>query len=237
MGSTGGNIRDKVRKLLNQAADREGTPEGDVFRDKAFELIARYGLDPDRLGDPRDAGAAMTVREFAMSGAYQRQQILLLHVLATSLHCEMVHVGRRGADLGTVIGVARHVERVQLLFSVLCPHMLAGAARLRSGDSAVTARWRRSFMAGFASAVGERLRAREAGAAAEAAAGTGGSAALVLRDDARRAREELHRRYPYLRRMSSRARLDGDAYRHGAAAGNRTDLGDPRMGSRRALGA
>ena len=86
MGSMRGDVREKVRKLLNQAADREGTPEGDVFRDKAFALIAQYGLDPAKLGDPTDAGAEMKVVDLDMSGAYQRQQIGLLNALARALH-------------------------------------------------------------------------------------------------------------------------------------------------------
>ena len=86
-----GDVREKVRKLLNQAADREGTPEGDVFRDKAFALIAQYGLDPAKLGDPTDAGAEMKVVDLDMSGAYQRQQIGLLNALARALHCEVVY--------------------------------------------------------------------------------------------------------------------------------------------------
>ncbi|WP_295624221.1 DUF2786 domain-containing protein [uncultured Corynebacterium sp.] len=244
-GRMGRDIADTVRKLLNQAADREGTPEGDAFRDKAFALIARHGLDPDKLGDPADAGARMTSLDLDMSGSYGRQQIGLLNVLGRALHCEVVHwSGRAGAGArGTVIGAVRHVDRVRLLFSVLCPHMLAGAAELRSGSSAVTARWRRSFMVGFAVAVGERLEAQEKAAADHATAttaagsGTGANAALVLVGDAERARDELHRRFPLLRRSTSKARLDGDAFMHGAAAGRNTDLGQERMGARRALGA
>lgn len=250
MGSMRGDIRDKVRKLLNQAADREGTPEGDAFRDKAFALIAQYGLDPAKLGDPADAGAEMTVVELDLSGSYQRQQIGLLNALGQALHCEVIYWGGgghgygRSAARGTVIGAARHVERVRLLFSVLCPHMLAGAADLRAGNSAVTARWRRSFMVGFATVVGDRLAAQERSAAGEATraaqaggAGAGTDAALVLKNDADRAREETRRRYPYLRRTQSNARLDGDAFMHGCAAGHHTDLGQTRMGARRALGA
>ena len=251
MGSMRGDIRDKVRKLLNHAADREGTPEGDVFRDKAFELIVRYGLDPEKLGDPADAGAEMKVVELDMSGAYQRQQVGLLHALAKALHCEVVlWAGGRGigrsADRGTLIGAVRHVERVQLLFSVLCPHMLAGAARLRAGSAAATAQWRRSYMIGFTTVVGDRLavmehraatRASEAPGDGEADGGGGMNAMLVLRDDAQRANDEMRRRYPHLRRTTSRARIDGDAFRHGCAAGHDADLGQTGVAGVRALGA
>ncbi|WJY99783.1 hypothetical protein CHAN_05820 [Corynebacterium hansenii] len=249
MVSMRGDIREKVRKLLNQAEDRAGTPEGDVFRDKAFALIAQYGLDPAKLGDPGDAGAEMKVVELDMSGAYQRQQIALLNVLGKALHCEVVYWsggGRgpgRGADRGTLIGAARHVERVRLLFSVLCPQMLAGAARLRAGEAAVTARWRRSYMVGFANVVGERLSVQERRAAersddrAGARGGRATDTALVLKDDAQRARDEMRRRYPFLRHTTSKARLDGDAYMHGCAAGHGTDLGQTRLGGTRALRA
>ena len=39
------DLKSRVQKLLNQAADREGTPEGDTFYEKAFDLMARYGFD------------------------------------------------------------------------------------------------------------------------------------------------------------------------------------------------
>lgn len=226
------DIREKVRKLLNQAADREGTPEGDTFREKAFALIARYGLDPAKLGDPRDDGARVVVVEIELYGSYLRQQVGLLAVLCHALHCEVVYTAGRGSGEATVIGAARHVERVQLLYTVLRPHMLAGAADLRSGHSSLTARLRRSFMVGFAVAIGERL-ATEEEKAAERQAGAG----LVLVGDRDRAREELNRRFPRLRTSSSKARIDGDAFLHGAAAGHSTDLGQDRMGGRRAIGA
>lgn len=226
------DIREKVRKLLNQAADREGTPEGDTFREKAFALIARYGLDPAKLGDPGDDGARVVVVEIELYGSYLRQQVGLLAVLCHALHCEVVYTAGRGSGEATVIGAARHVERGQLLYTVLRPHMLAGAADLRSGHSSLTARLRRSFMVGFAVAIGERL-ATEEEKAAERQAGAG----LVLVGDRDRAREELNRRFPRLRTSSSKARIDGDAFLHGAAAGHSTDLGQDRMGGRRAIGA
>ena len=71
----------------------------------------------------------------------------------------------------------------------------------------------------------------------EARGGAGASASLVLKNDAQRAREEMRRRYPHLRRTESRARLDGDAFMHGCAAAENSDLGQTRMGARRALGA
>jgi len=38
-------IADKVGKLLRQAEDVAGTPEEQVFLAKAFELMAKYGID------------------------------------------------------------------------------------------------------------------------------------------------------------------------------------------------
>lgn len=227
-----GDVKEKVRKLLNQAADREGTPEGEVFREKAFELIARYGLDPAKIGDPSDEGSRVVVLQVELYGSYLRQQVGLLAALCTALHCEIVYTTWSGTGMGTVIGAARHVERVELLFTVLRPHMFAGASALRGGDSSATARLRRSFMVGFAAAIAQRLT-REEHRVAAAATGAG----LVLVGDAERAREEMRRRFPRLRKSSSTARLDGDAFRHGAEAGRNTDLGQERMGSRRAIGA
>lgn len=38
-------LKSKVAKLLRQAEDVAGTPEEAVFQAKAFELMAKYGID------------------------------------------------------------------------------------------------------------------------------------------------------------------------------------------------
>lgn len=120
-----------------------------------------------------------------------------------------------------LFGFASDLERVELLFTSLlvqAAHGLAGAA-VPAGEH--PAAFRRTWLAGFAYVVAERLRAAEAGAVA---ASGEPSVALVLADRSDRVRRRLTEVYPRLRTAPSR-RLAGTGFGSGAAAGHRADLG------------
>ncbi|WP_342319023.1 DUF2786 domain-containing protein [Corynebacterium mayonis] len=231
-------VKEKVRKLLNQAADREGTPEGQVFYDRAFEIMAMYGFE-ERDVSAAEESDAMARKTFTFSGAYTEMQAALLFAVATALHC----VGfqqkvRRSTKVFavTLFGRHRHLQRVEMLYVLLNPVMIAGATNLTSCGpfDASTVVKRRSFMQGFARSVGQRLAAAEDGVA-----GSDERYAVALIDDLRRAEQaqENYARDLGLHLTTSRARrtYDGGAYGSGRDAGDRTDLGQERVQSRPAL--
>ncbi|MFG1675147.1 DUF2786 domain-containing protein [Micromonospora sp. NPDC049282] len=213
----------KVRKLLAQAEDPACTPaESATFMAKAAELIARYGVDRALLAAREPAADPVGDRVVEVIAPYARDKAGLLAAVADPLRCRCVRRRQGNGFAMHLFGFASDLERVELLFTSLlvqAAHGLAGAA-VPVGEH--PAAFRRTWLAGFAQAVAERLRAAEAGAVAEAGAP---SVALVLADRSHRVQRRLAEAYPRLR-TAPRRRLAGGGFGPGAAAGRRADLGD-----------
>lgn len=231
-------IKERVQKLLNQAADRAGTAEGDVFYQKAFELMAVYGFEERDLHNP-SRGDEVIMRTFALGGSYTDMQASLLLQLCSALHCMAFMESARGSrtvSTVTAFGLRRHLERVDMLFGVLNPQMAAGARGI-SGSRATgvaTVVARRSFMGGFISVVVDRLRAAEGAVAAGK-----GEYALVLVDDQAKAQSAMdafaaEQGIAFTNRRS-KASVDATSFLRGASAGERSDLGQTRVRARPAL--
>lgn len=228
---------DRVRKLFAKAESVAGTPEAEVLLERAYALLAKYGVDEVLARSGPDATAAeVTVYDHVVSGRYQPDQVSLVASLAVAMHCRAVSSARGdGTRIVHVVGVRRHVERVGMLAGALTGVMLAAAAKQRpeAGVSAVT--HRKSFMTGFAFEVGRRLESAERGAVAESADAAG--AGLVLRSDSERADTELRSRFPSAVR-GSRRRVGTSGIDEGRRLGGSVDLGQQRFGGgRRQIGA
>lgn len=231
-------IKDKVQKLLNQAADRQGTAEGESYYAKAFALMASHGFDERDLNSP-DEGDDVVHLTVELSGAYADMQAALLLGVAGSLHCtgfgQQVRRCTRISSV-TIFGLRRHLDRVNLLFTLLNPAMIAAAGAIVAGpfDATSTVVQRRSFMTGFTHSIAYRLRAAE-----QSVAGTAGEYALALVDDAEKARqaqEDFGRHHGlFFENFRSQRTFDGESYGQGVKAGERSDLGQARVGSRPAL--
>lgn len=231
-------IKERVQKLLNQAADQKGTAEGEVFYQKAFDLMAAYGFEERDLDNP-DADDAVIHREFTFSGTYTDMQARLLSDLASALHCRSfrgVASNSPRVPSATVFGVKRHVDRVEMLFSMLYPQMAAGAMRVYGepeyGLSTVVAR--RSYMTGFSATIFERLYSSETTVAQGR-----GRYALALLDDEDKAQNALdvyveEQGIFFVSRKSKRG-FDGGAYMRGMDDGKLSDLGQTRVKARPAL--
>lgn len=226
----------RVRKLLAMA-EAEGLTEAarETYNAKAAELIAQYGIDRALVEEsgPTRVGAADLVLE--VHPPYARDKISLLASIVTPLGCRLVHrTERRAGATGHsahLFGMDADLTRAQLLFTSLLVQQAHGLA------VAVPPAWedprafRRSWMAGFAVAVRQRLTTAEqaARAAAEPAAGAGTSVALVLADRSARVDEHLASVYPRLRSARGR-QLSGSGGRAGYDAGQQADLGtQPRV--------
>lgn len=232
------SIKDRVQKLLNQAADQEGTPEAEAFYEKAFELMARHGLEHwDLPGEDQSRGMKKLVID--LTGKYTEMQMQLLNSIADGLHCTAVAMRRPravGVESGTVFGVGVHVERVELLFSILNPVMAALSVDVGQTPwgSASPVAQRRSFMQGFAGEIHRRLREAE-----ERVGETDKGYALALIDDTERARkfmhEEMNKLGEGLSNHRRRGKFDPSAFQRGAAAARNADLGQRRMSGVRGL--
>ncbi|MDG4803809.1 DUF2786 domain-containing protein [Micromonospora sp. WMMD980] len=216
----------KVRKLLAQAEDPACTPaESATFMAKATELIARYGVDRALLAAREPTADPVGDRVVEVVAPYARDKAGLLAAVADPLRCRCVRRREGNGFAMHLFGFASDLERVELLFTSLlvqAAHGLAGAA-VPVGEH--PAAFRRTWLAGFAQVVAERLRAAEAGAVAESGVP---SVALVLADRSDRVQRRLAEVYPRLR-TAPRRRLAGGGFGPGAAAGRRADLGDPGL--------
>jgi len=231
-------VKERVQKLLNQAADRAGTAEGEIFYQKAFELMATYGFEERDLRNPTD-GDEVIMRTFALGGSYTDMQASLLLNLCNALHCMgYMESTRRSRKISTVtaFGLRRHIERVDMLFGVLNPQMAAGAQQI-SGSRALgvaTVVARRSFMGGFISVITERLQAAEGTVAAGK-----GEYALALMDDRDKANDAMSafaaQQGIEFTNRASKASVDAGSYFRGVSAGETSDLGQTRVRARPAL--
>lgn len=226
-------IKVRIEKLLAQAHDQEGTPEGDVFQAKAFELLARYGLSESDVASDDTDMSEVVYKTVTITGSYQKQQATLLWAIGTSLHCQVVLAPDNAVV--HIFGANRHMERVMLLWSLLNPMMAAGAKRHRArpGEWLNTKQVRLSWMTGFTLGIKDRLTSAESMVAEETGTGT----EIMLRDDAARAREERDEMFPRLRSARGTTVRSREHVEAGREAANGADLGQTRMASRAALNA
>ncbi|MCQ9371273.1 DUF2786 domain-containing protein [Corynebacterium sp. 35RC1] len=229
------DIKDKVAKLLRQAADQEGTPEGAVFQEKAFELMAKYGVEVSQLEEEQPRGAQ--AHHQYLYGAYTDLQCRLLAVIAMSLHCVVVchtMAGKQRINVVSVFGLPQHLFRVQTLFELLNPTMLTGAQEYRRHrdfpNGGYTRRAKRSWMIGFTHTIGTRLQAIEHAYTEHFARG-GRSGELVLQSDLEQAQQAAHECFPesYVAPNKGVDMVDSHAFRHGKETGDRQDLGQQRV--------
>lgn len=228
---------DRVRKLFAKAESVAGTPEAEILLERAYALLAKYGVDEAlaRSGPEGDTSEVIVLDQ-VISGKYQPDQVGLVASLAAAMHCRAVTSSRGdGTRVVHLVGVRKHVERVSLLAGALTGIMLVAAARQRPAPGVSAVSHRKSFMTGFAFEVGRRLEAAERGAVAESADATG--AGLVLRSDSQRADAELGRRFPSAVR-GARRRVGTSGIDEGRRVGSSVDIGQRRFGGgQRQIGA
>lgn len=220
---------DKVRKLLAKAESPACPPaEAEALTAKATELIAKYGIETALLVADHPQGDQVEDRTVRIQPPYAVEKTRLLQVVARGLRCRAVALQRRadGARLFSVhlFGFGADLSCVELLHGSL----LAQAGRALAVESVpagahVTA-WRRSWLTGYTTAIGGRLR----DSVVRATEGGPPRVAVVLADRGDRVDQMVAVRYPDLA-LPSRRRLSGTGFALGHAAGHRADLGTARL--------
>jgi Protein of unknown function (DUF2786) len=224
----------RVRKLLVKAeADGVTQAEAQALTAKAAELMAKYGIDRALLAAVRPETDRPDDRVIDIANPWARVQAHLLCGLAAALRCQCVILPRTGPGSRIhVFGFASDIERTDVLYTSLLLQMWQGlSAAEPPAWSRSTRAWRRSWLLGFATAVVARVRAAEQRAAqraADAPAGSGPSAALVLADRTEIIERTLRLAYPVTR--TSRVTYSGTGYRTGYAQGQRADIATSRLG-------
>lgn len=225
------SIKNRIQKLLNQAADQEGTPEGDTFQQKAMELLARYGLTEFDVREDNTDGNEMVVANRHVVKHYTIEHQTLYHAVAYPLGVFVVRVPK-STELG-VVGTRNNIDRVDLLYASLSLQMWKGALKLSSkiGEQYTTQQKRRSYCYSYASQIMDRLIKVEKRVRDEVAA----EGVLVPVNEYDEAERFFRQNGGRNKRATSHARTDQDAVAQGRRDANQADLGQSRVRGRKAL--
>jgi hypothetical protein len=229
------SILRKVRKLLAKAEATDNAQEAEAFSAKAATLIAAHRIDPARL-DGDHAPDELAVRRVPVGrGAYVRARLALLQAIAETHDAQLVWQSGPDGATALLAGFATDLDAVVVLYESLHLQAASQMAAVRRATPAATQRWRRAFLFGFASRIGEMLqtvrRRAETGARA-------GGASRLPDLPARAERVRAYAATAFGRVVSaaapSPALASGWDQGHRAAAG--VDIGRSRLAQRRAIG-
>jgi hypothetical protein len=149
----------RVRGLLAKAESTAFDEEAEALTAKAQELITRHAI-ADVLLHAEDEIGEPSIRRVPVDNPYPDAKAALLSAIAEANRCEAVH----SPDMGwvTLCGFNSDLDAVELLGASLLAQATGamatqGSRRDRNGRS-TTRSFRRAFLFGFATRIGERLR-------------------------------------------------------------------------------
>jgi hypothetical protein len=220
---------DRVAKLLRQSEDAQlagREAEAEAFQEKAFELMAAYGIS-EAMARARQDGLDIKVEAKASSswvtfqGSYQSMQAELFWALCGAMQCQAVRFSRRRQISMRVYGMADHLQRLQDIWTLLAPQAQRGMENAHPGpwsSAAEVTVYRRSWLEGFSDEVGHRIRKAENAAATEA------GALELYKSDRKRAELAMHTDYADLKPIESNRRIDPFGYEQGERDGKAAQL-------------
>jgi hypothetical protein len=233
-GSPDERVLARVRALLAKAESTTFADEGDALVAKAQELIARHSIDQALLGAAQ--GAAPAGRRVGVDDPYASAKATLLACIAHANRCRAVWI----ADLRYVelFGFDSDLDAVELLFTSLLVQATSSmfASAERFGASSRRPSFRRSFIIGFASRIGERLREAAAASQAGAVADHGDALLPVLATRSDAIDAAFDAAYPNLGRMRTSV-SSPLGLSEGIDAADRAALGDDELSGRSGLPA
>jgi hypothetical protein len=181
----------RIRKLLAMA-EHPATPpaEAEAAALAAERLILKHAIDEALLSARSEVRSRPEVRTLVIDSPYASAKSVLLGAVA-SAHGVRVITYRGEASRATLVGFDSDLRLVDLLYTSL---LLQAATSLRRQPTSGRA-FRRAFLIGFASEVGQRLRQARADAVAESG---GASTALALRNRDDEVAEVIQENFPRL---------------------------------------
>jgi hypothetical protein len=229
-------------KALTLAAADETKTEG--FREnamaRAMALMAEHGVTEMMLGALNEKRSEKIItRKIELGGSYTYEQMTLAGAVANALGCRYNYRHYRDTVFSvTIVGYETDVDRAELLFTSLLLQAINGVKDQRPAywsTASETRQHRKSWLRGFAHRVGERIEVAERRARGEydRTHSGGPGTALVLVDRATLVQQFYDEQFGNLKTAKTSRQLDYDAVRAGASAGNRADIGDPRVGGGR----
>lgn len=232
-------VIEKVRKLLAKAEATSNANEAEAFSAKAAELMTAHRLDLAALRESLRRGELGVARVPLGRGAYVRARLALLGVVAKHHDVAVVfETGHRGTT-ALLAGFDDDLRTTRLFYDSLHTQAAGQMAMIRKATPAATQRFRRSFLFGYASRIGELLVA-SAAATAWPTDGAGRDRASGLLPEVleRRQRVQTFADSAFGRVVAARPAAPASAagFHDGQAAAGRADLGRKRLHGRPQLG-
>lgn len=237
------DILAKVRKILAKAEDPAATPgEAETYTAKAAELIATYGIDRALLALDDPASDTVGDRIVVLDPPYALDKADLLSGVAIRLRCRSVQRVSYASNVKQIslhlFGYESDLLRSEMLYTSLLLQATSTLARTPVPSAESPAAFRRSWLAGFTSAITRRLRDAETraeqcaehrpeqrpGHANTSPEPARISVAVVLADRTVEVARAVETQYPRLSRAKGR-QLSGSGGMSGWNAGQRADLG------------
>lgn len=217
----------RIRGLLTKAERTEFTEEAETFTAKAQELMTRYAIDAALLRTRAHAGPAnVRSRRVHLDNPYVTEKVHLLTAIGEANRVRTVWFG--DLSIAVAVGTPVDLQQVDLLFTSLLVQanrtLQSTAAQGRSG--ARTTAFRKAFLAGFASRVGQRLREADARATEAAAADESmpvSDLLPILATTSAAVEAEFNRLFPGTRRSRARS-VDAGGWHAGRAAADDASL-------------
>lgn len=240
-----------IRALLAKAESTSFPDEAAALTAKAQELIASHAIDLALIEEQTGRGQVSS-RILFIPAPYPKEKYMLLGGVAQANNCraifgledaefrQMVSSGElfsRNGNHATLIGYDSDLDSVELIFTSLLVQavniMLSHGTQVDASGRNRTKSFRRSFLSGFAWTVSSRLTEATNQASAAADDASSGSVLPVLASRKASVDDEVEERFSKLGRLkTSVSNYDGIAA--GNHAGNQADLGQERVGARRA---
>lgn len=240
----------RVRGLLDTAESlaAQGNAEAaETYRNKAIELMTRYGIDHAMAEAAKNDGAPEkpTQIRIDLPQPYAVDKGHLLHQVARGLGCKSVRYTGKNA-YAHVIGFKSDLERVELLYTSLLLQAFGGLKKISATVALPDQRWmtpgeragaRRTFnkawLSGFASTVGDRLWDATQRARKQYEQEHSTSTALVVADRQTMVDNHYKELHPDVR-TTRRKLADWSGHEHGTAAGMRANIGTTGLGGQKA---
>lgn len=213
----------RVRALLAKAESTTFDEEAEALSAKAQELITRHAVGAALLREADDVGAP-AVRRIGIAAPYEQAKALLISEVAGANRCRAVH--RDDFGWVTIFGYDAELDAVEVLSASLLAQATGAMARHGPRRDAAgrprTRSFRRAFLLGFATRVGDRLRDAVEGEVAVAAQAHGGLLpVLAARDE--RLEQAIAEAFPtVVRRSTSVSNVAG--WSAGTVAADLADL-------------
>jgi hypothetical protein len=160
----------QIQALLAKAEATTFDSEAEALRAKAFELIARYGLEEALTASRAEIKVEPVKEFFTIEGNYHNRRVLLLHGIARAMRCETIMMTKRlrkgqkpSNTTLLVYGMPSDIERVKVLWFSL--NLQMGSEMNRSlvhKPKGVHGRtWCVNFVNAYAVEVAQRVQAAE----------------------------------------------------------------------------